>query len=51
MMFSHNSTDYIQVEAIKDATEWDLKIAICKDLEILIWFPEDIRIESTQYLD
>ena len=51
MMFSHNSTDNIKVKAIKDATEWDLKIAICKDLEILIWFPEDIRIESTQYLD
>ncbi len=51
MMFSHNSTDHIQVEAVKDATEWDLKIAICKDLEILNWFPEDIQIESSQYLN
>lgn len=51
MMFSYNSVDHIQIEAIEAATEWDLKIAICKDLEILNWFPEDINIESSQHLD
>ena len=51
MMFSYNSIDHIQIEAIEAATEWDLKIAICKDLEILNWFPEDIQIESSQCLN
>lgn len=50
MMFSHNTIDHIQVEAIEDATEWDLKVAICNELKILNWYPEDISVESSQCL-
>jgi hypothetical protein len=40
--------DHIQVDAKKDATEWDLKIAICRELDNLNYRPDDIRIESSQ---
>ena len=50
MMFSHNSIDHIQVETIENATKWDLQLAICNELKILNWYPEDISIESLQYL-
>ena len=42
------SIDHIQVDAKKDATEWDLKIAICRELDNLNYRPDDIRIESSQ---
>lgn len=42
------SIDHIQVDAKKDATEWDLKIAICRELDNLNYHPDDIMIESSQ---
>lgn len=51
MMFTPTyliSVDHIQVDAKKDANEWDLKIAICQELENLNYSPDDIRIESSQ---
>lgn len=51
MMFTPTcmiSIDHIQVEAKKDATEWDLKIAVCRELDNLNYRPDDIRIESSQ---
>ena len=51
MMFTPTyliSIDHIQVDAKKDATEWDLKIAICRELDNLNYRPDDIRIESSQ---
>lgn len=51
MMFTPShliSIDHIQVEAKKDATEWDIKIAICRELDNLNYRPDDIRIESSQ---
>lgn len=51
MMFTPSyliSIDHIQVDAKKDATEWDIKIAICRELDNLNYRPDDIRIESSQ---
>ena len=51
MMFTPTyliSVDHIQVDTKKDANEWDLKIAICQELENLNYRPDDIRIESSQ---
>lgn len=52
MMFTPShliSIDHIQVEAKKDATECDIKIAICRELENLNYCPDNIRIESSQH--
>ena len=51
MMFTPTyliSIDHIQVNAKKDANEWDLKIAICQELGNLNYKPDDIRFESKQ---
>lgn len=51
MMFTQSyliSIDHIQVEVKKYATEWDIKIAICRELDNLNYRPDDIRIESSQ---
>ena len=42
------AVENIQIDAKKKATEYDLQCAICNELELLNYQPEDIRIENSQ---
>lgn len=44
------SIDHIRVKAGVDANDWDLKVAVCRELDNLNYKPDDIRIESFQRL-
>lgn len=45
---SYITIDHIQVESFVGSTEWDLKVAICRELNELGYKPDEIRIESSQ---
>lgn len=43
--------EHTQVEAMEKANEYDLQVAVSKSLENLNYFPEHIRIESSESCD
>lgn len=53
MMFTpvmHISIDHTVVEAKPDATDWDIALAVVRELHVLNIRPDDVRIESRQPL-
>jgi len=51
MMFTplmHISIDHTVVEAKPDANDWDIAMAVVRELPLLNIRPDDVRIESRQ---
>lgn len=42
--------DHITLESKKDSTEYELKVSVCNELNMLGYNPDDIKIESFQQL-